>query len=141
MRRVIALLPLVLAVAAGCGGDDDDSGALSKQEYIAQGNQICAEGNAERGQAAESLGPNPDQAALEAFVRDTFVPSVQGDLDDLREGIPEGDEDQVNGILDDAEAVLDDLGQDPSLAVGNPFVEVNEQFTEYGLSICAGTPL
>ena len=92
-------------IAAGCGGDDDDGGdALTKEEYVAQGNEICEDGNAELEQSADFDFSDP--AALEAFVTDTFVPNIQGQIDDLREGIPEDDEDEVNEILDEAELAL-----------------------------------
>ena len=52
MRRVIALLPFVLVVAAGCGGGDSTETVtvgstgtappLSKAEYIEQADAICA---------------------------------------------------------------------------------------------------
>lgn len=38
-----SLAALALVAAAGCGGDDDDSGALSKAEYQKQGNALCRE--------------------------------------------------------------------------------------------------
>ena len=50
-EKVILLLVggLVMGlVTAGCGGDDDDDGdgeALTKEEFIVQADQICAEGS------------------------------------------------------------------------------------------------
>ncbi|HTU14249.1 MAG TPA: hypothetical protein VMF31_03555 [Solirubrobacterales bacterium] len=37
---------LLIAGLAGCGGSDDDSGGLSKDEFIAQADQICADATA-----------------------------------------------------------------------------------------------
>lgn len=142
-RNLLWLLAGVLAtglIAAGCGDDDDDGGdggeALSKEEYLAQGNQICEEGQAELRQAEDTIN---DPAAPEAFITDTLVPNVQGQIDQLREGIPEGDEDTVNGILDDAEVILDDIEADPASLQGNadPFADVNPRLNEYGLTTCA----
>ena len=52
-------------IAAGCGDDDDESSdtgtdavtaaALTKEEYLAQGNQICKQGNAETDAAAQQV--------------------------------------------------------------------------------------
>jgi hypothetical protein len=151
-RKALWLLALALAtgsVAAGCGGDDDDGGdgggdALSKEEFVAQGNEICTEGNAEIEAGAQEAFPEgqPTPETAEAFVNDTLVPSVQGQIDDLRDlGIPEGDEDQVTEILDKAELALQDLKEDPTLAIGqgeDPFAEVNQELTDYGLTACAG---
>jgi hypothetical protein len=144
-RKALWLLVLALAtglVAAGCGDDDDDDGdggeALTKEEYLAQGNQICAQGNAELRQS-EDFNFN-DPAAVGAFVTDTLVPNIQGQIDQLREGIPEGDEETVNGILDDTEAKLDELEADPASLQedADPFAEINMRLDEYGLTTCAG---
>jgi hypothetical protein len=148
-RNAMLALALALAtgsIAAGCGGDDDDDGgdSLTKEEFVAQGNEICTEGNADIEAGAEeafSQGqPNPE--TVEAFVNDTLVPSVQGQIDDIRDlGAPEGDEDQVTEILDKAELALQDIKEDPSLAAGegaDPFAEVNQELSDYGLTACAG---
>jgi hypothetical protein len=142
-RNALWLLALVLAMgllAAGCGGDDDDgdsdSEALTKEEYLAQGNEICEAGDAELNQAQVDFN---DPAALEGFVNDTFVPNVQGQIDDLREGIPEDDADEVNQILDEAELALQDVKEDPTLITGDggPFADISAQLHEYGLTSCA----
>ncbi|CAN5561043.1 hypothetical protein BH20ACT15_BH20ACT15_10740 [soil metagenome] len=103
-----------------------------------QGNKLCEERSAELDQEADEAFQSNDPEALDAFVTDTLVPNVQGQIDALRDGIPEGDEDTVNAILDDAEAVLGDLEADPkSLQQGEPFAEINPRLQEYGLTACA----
>src|ERR1044072_9616547 len=64
-----AALPLAALAIAGCGGGDDDSTesvpvatiptttALTKEELIAQGDAICAEGNAAIGSLGSSESP------------------------------------------------------------------------------------
>lgn len=148
-RKTMMLLGLVLAtglIAAGCGGDDDDDGgdggeSLGKAEFVEQGNQICDEGNQEIETAAdETFGdvqPTPEEQ--DAFVTETLVPNVQGQIDSIRDlGPPEADEDEINGILEDAEAALSDIEEDPSLAQGgvDPFEDVNRRLSEYGLTSC-----
>ena len=129
-------------IAAGCGDDDDESGgsSLSKDEFIVKANDICTKGTTELNQAAEETlgaGQQPSPAEEEEFVRETVVPSIQGQIDDIRELVPEDEADEVNGILDEAELLLQDLEEDPSGAQGDPFAEVNDDLTEYGLSACA----
>jgi len=154
MKRNLMLLAAgVLAtglIAAGCGdGNDDESSdtgtdaatAPTKAEFVAEANEVCKQGNAELEAAGEeTFKGKPTQADLEAFVTDTLVPNVQGQIDDIRAlGIPEGDEAVVNGFLDDAEGVLDDLEADPSLLdKGDPFAAVNKELAAYGLTTCAG---
>ena len=151
-RNTLWLLTAVLAlglVAAGCG-DDDDSGddggeALTKEEYVAQGNAICEEGDKEieagfREVAPANQQPTPEE--IETVVSETLVPSVQGQIDDLRAlSPPEGDEETLNAIYDDAQAALDSIEADPSiLSAGDspdPFADVNQRIGDYGLTACA----
>jgi uncharacterized protein YpuA (DUF1002 family) len=50
MTRPLLTLALAVALVAGCGGGDDDSGGsgaktLSQDEFVSQANQICREGS------------------------------------------------------------------------------------------------
>jgi hypothetical protein len=156
-RNWMILLAGLLAtglIAAGCGGDDDDDDggdggeALTKEEFLAQGNAICEEGNAELNAAADEVfqgGQRPSPEELETFVNDSFVPNIQGQIDDIRAlGPPEEDEDTINGILDDAEDALAEVEEDPQGTLGaeagqttDPFAEVNAQLADYGLTACS----
>lgn len=136
--NLIAAAMLALGLLAGCGGGDGDGDALTKEEYLAKGNAICEKGTAELEQA--EFDPS-DDAAFEAFVTDTLVPNIQGQIDDLRVGIPDDDEETVNGILDDAESVLEELEADPLALRGSadPFAEINERLDSYGLTTCGSS--
>ncbi|MGH2957913.1 MAG: hypothetical protein ACRDL6_13080 [Solirubrobacterales bacterium] len=148
MRRAGLLLAAMLTtglIAAGCGDDDGGDGgngdeALTKEEFVAQGNQICREGNQELDAIAnQSFQREPTPEQEERFVNDEVIPNIQGQIDEIRAlESPEGDEETINGILDDAEAALDEIRADPSLieADPGPFAEVNQQLREYGLSTC-----
>ena len=126
-------------IAAGCGDDDDDSGSsLSKDEFIVQANDICTAGTTELNEAAEETfgtGQQPTPEEEEEFVTDTVVPNIQGQIDDIRDIVPEDESDEVNGILDEAELALQDLQENPT--EGDPFAEIDDDLTEYGLSACA----
>jgi hypothetical protein len=146
-RNALWLLAAVLAtglIAAGCGDDDDDDGgeeSISKEDFVAQGNQICEEGDAEIDAAAEETFGNaePSQEEVDAFVNDSVVPGIQGQIDDLRDlGAPEGDEDELDGIYEDAEAALSDIEADPTLVQGDqdPFADVSQRLSDYGLTAC-----
>jgi hypothetical protein len=148
-RNWMILLAGLLAtglIAAGCGGDDDDDDggdggeALTKEEFLAEGNAICEAGNAELEQASSELQSGPGSPQFDAFISDTFIPNVQGQIDEIRAlEPPEEDADTVNGILDDAEGVLDEIEADPATfgQGGDPFAEVNTQLNDYGLTACA----
>lgn len=139
------LLSLLLAVT-GCGGGDgeDDSGAdaaepISKADFIAQANTICADGSAEIETAADELGEAPTQDQIEQFATDTLVPNIQGQHDDIGAlGAPEGDEDEVDAILAALQEGVDTVAGDPStITSGDPFAEANELAGAYGLTECA----
>ncbi len=146
----------VLAIA-GCGGGDDSStsttgasgatgvaGApLSEDEFLKQGNAICAAGNKEIDQAAQDAftGQQPTDAQLQQFA-DIAVPSIQGQIDAIRAlPAPEAIADQVTTFLDDAQSALDDVKADPSLfaagdGANDPFADVNQQAKALGLDEC-----
>jgi hypothetical protein len=167
LRNLTLLAVAALAtgpISAGCGGDDHGGESLSKEEsvpranapskeepvaqanapskeeFVAQANEICKQGNAELDAAAqESFGQGlatPEDH--NAFATETLVPNIQGQIDDIRAlGIPEGDEDTVNGFLDEAEGILDQLERNPESFSGDPFAQVNQDFAAYGLTACA----
>jgi hypothetical protein len=144
-RYLILMLGCIVAVgliAAGCGSDDNgDSGggggdALSKEDFLAQGNQICKDGNAALNAADAPAGR--DEASLDAFVADTFVPNIQGQIDDLNDLTPPDEiADDVNKALDDAQTALDRVKDDPSTLANDTFADVGQQFTDIGLTECA----
>lgn len=146
---IVALASLAVgAVAvAGCGGDDETSSttaAISKEDFLTQGNQICAEGNKKFDEGLKQLqgegGNEPSEADIEQFATDSAVPIIQEQIDQLRAlGIPSGDEDQVNAFLDSAQSDNDKLEADPSLLTSNLFADTNKLAHQYGLTECGGS--
>lgn len=155
----LVALALTAVVAVGCGDDDEETttaatGAettteangepLSKEEFIAQADQICAEGDAEIDQAAGETfaGGEPTPEEQEAFVTDTVLPNIQGQIDGLRALTPpEGDEEEVAEILDAAQTAIDESEEDPSLigpggGGSDPFEEASKLASDYGLEDC-----
>jgi len=150
---VSAIALAVLVAGAGCGGDDEEitTGDVSKQEFIAQADQICAEGDREIERAGrEYFGPGggagleegdePTEDQFVTFIEETVVPNIQGQLDDLRElEVPEADADQIEELYDTAQDNLDELADDPGAFAGgdsNPFQEANRIARDYGLEDC-----
>lgn len=143
-----ALLPALLLslslVAAGCGGDDggggEDAEPISKADFTTQADKICADANAEIEAEAEALGAEPTQEQIEQFAVDILVPNIQGQHDDIADlGAPEGDEDDVEAILDALQEGIDAVEADPSLITSSddPLAEASELAGEYGLKECA----
>jgi hypothetical protein len=142
-----AVLLVIGAVAvAGCGGSDDTSStatAISKDDFIAQADQICAAGNKADAAASKEAfsGGQPTEAEVASYVTDSVVPSIQGQIDDIRAlGAPEGDEAEVNSFLDTAQEALDQVEADPSAITTSgedPFDQTNRLMTVYGITECA----
>lgn len=150
--RLVALATTALAaglIAAGCGGGDDSStssttaagatGASGAEggDFVAQANAICAAGNKEIDAAFQSLGKNPTQQQQEQEIQNAVVPSIQGQIDDIRELTPPADiQDDVTSFLDDAQNVLDEVKADPT-SIGGSFKPINKQADALGLHVCA----
>lgn len=158
-RFVVPLVGLIAGlILVGCGGGDDSTttagasgtsgaqgAALSKSEFLAQGNAICEKGDKEINAAASKIftqGQAPSQADQEKFVTDTVIPNIQGQIDGLSAlSPPSGDEDQVQAIIDAAQSALDQIKSDPSLITdqsggSDPFAEANKLASAYGLDKC-----
>jgi|SRR4051794_7026166 hypothetical protein len=144
MRRVRRTALIVGALAlfvAGCGGGDDEK-SVSKADYLKQGNAICKKGNDAIDAAAQKLGESPTQAQIEAFATGTLIPSVSNQLKELRAlDTPEGDADTLSALYDDADAALAKIKADPALvaAKSDPFADVNQRATQYGLTECGNS--
>jgi hypothetical protein len=101
VRTGSAALLLTLGLVA-CGGGDDD---VTKAEWTAAANAVCAEGRAK----VEALGPPPvsDFSKLPEFARKA-VDIVTEQVRQLRAlELPEEDRDQIRDVLDRAEKLAD----------------------------------
>jgi hypothetical protein len=153
--RAIGMGSAVVAVAialvgVGCGddssssGDSSSSASITKEEFVTQANAICAEGNKEIDAGAQETfsAGKPSEADIEKFATETLIPSVEQQVADIRAlGAPEGDEDQVNAILDAADQGLEEAKSDPSVVAdekADPFAEANKLANDYGISECGG---
>ncbi|HEX6116527.1 MAG TPA: hypothetical protein VFY99_05460 [Solirubrobacterales bacterium] len=169
-KKLSMLLAVVLTtglVAAGCGDDDDETttsstttttegtsgatgatGAEVSEEraaLIEEADAICEQGDKEIDAEAQEVFGNSNQeppaSEQEAFVEDTVVPNIQDQLDQLSElDPPEEDAEEFQGIIDDAQAALDEVADDPSVigSGDDPFTEVNRRAQEFGLTACGG---
>jgi hypothetical protein len=155
-KWLIAAAACVLAftlIAAGCGGGDDSTSttaALTKSEFLKQGNQICAEGNKEIEAGFEefskehniSKNEKPSQAELEEAAETILLPSVTKQVEGVANlGAPSGEEEQVEEIIDAAEEALEEGEEDPASLVSegpDPFAKANRLAEAYGLTACGG---
>ena len=148
----LALCVCLLFALTGCGGDasssdggsgdtssEDTSGAISREDFIAQGNEICADYSAQiDASAADADLGTPDSIA--AFVVDTILPLTRAAARDVQAlGYPAGDEEVLDAIYLQQSAVLDQVEADPSISIGEDtglFADVDQSFDDYGLTAC-----
>jgi hypothetical protein len=143
--RAAALALLAIAgalVIAGCGDDDEtttsDSGAtLTKDEFIAKADAICAAGDQALTAAVQALGNGrPSQADLQRFA-ELAVPALQEQVDGIRALTPPaGDEDRVSAMLDAVQNGIDRIETDPSSIESDPLKAPGQLAEDYGLQEC-----
>jgi len=145
MKRIAGAVLGAFLIVAACGSS---SSALSKDEFVKQGNAICKKGNDAidaAGKAAFPSNSQPDPAAFQKFFKDTALPNVKKQIDDIDNLKPPKElETQVDTVVKDARAALaklqDQIDKDPAAALNNPndpFADVNKEATAIGLSACA----
>lgn len=138
------LLGATLSVAAllsACGSSDDESGdaGLSESDLLTQANAICKTHTDKISAATNELiagGEVPTPETLGKLAQETIIPEESAQVQELRALQPPSDLAESYGSwLDDSDALLAELEQDPS-ALTDPqtFASVNQQADELGLS-------
>ena len=145
----MAGLLAVALVVAGCGSSSDTTASLTKAEFVKQGNAICAAGNKEINAEFEKFfkegefgkKKQPTQAQFEEGAEEIVVPSIRKQIDGLSElSAPEGEEQQFEALLENAEGQLEKGEEDPSLLTeesNHLFASVNKEAKALGLTSCA----
>ena len=155
MRIRSNLLPVTVLASflllASCGGSDssestdstDNATEISKADFVEQANARCTSLSETLSSAQAGIGSAPTEEQIATFMTDVLVAEYRATLDYIRDlGFPAGDESLLEGILDDADKVLDDIAADPIASLASPespFLEVNVAFQDYGLTVCAET--
>ncbi|MEO8082842.1 MAG: hypothetical protein ABI780_03410 [Ardenticatenales bacterium] len=138
------VLSLTMAAVAGCvvsPASPDSGGPLSREEFLKQGNAICAAGNAEIEAAAGKLGGPPAGPAGEAFFQ-TIVTVSKRQINDVAALKPPADmKAEMDSIVADSLATLADMeakGSDALFATeADPFAKINPRLKAIGLADCA----
>jgi len=139
-----ALLALGLVTAAFAGVAA--AGELSKKEYKAEINEICATANEDIGavfdevfgdfEEGEELSPDEIQAAA-----DGALPIFRQLLDDVEDlDGPKSLKKKVGKLVDQYRDVADEIEEDPEIAFtgdDDPFAKADKQAEKLGLDECA----
>ena len=150
-RTLMLMLAGIVLAFAACGGDDDEDSGPSKSEFIKQADTICADAEKQAEDIARqglSNPENPQPQEVLDIVKD-LIPVQRETLEKIRNlDKPEGDEDQIDEFLTQAEEATDEVEaiEDPREAVtlfdsqgtpDDPFYEADRSAEEYGLQTCA----
>jgi len=146
---MLAAVIAVALVAAGCGSSDDEteSGALTKVEFIKQGDAICKQGSEQIEEDVDEFAKendvdtsNPSQEEQEEVILTAVVPSLQTQADELNDlSAPSGEEAEIAAIVEALEAGIEKIEDDPGTlaqAGGGPLAKANELAGEYGFEEC-----
>ena len=165
MRRTLIVGVSLVAIGgfgvavAGCGSSSKSTGtsattthpALTKAEYLKQGNAICANGSRAQQAAifayAKKLGVNPNsntpptKAQETKIANNVLIPHIQAQITKIKAlGAPSGDQQKVDAALSAAQQALDKGKQDPTLFFANNnnlFGPAAKKLHAYGLTSCA----
>ncbi|MCB0869264.1 MAG: hypothetical protein KDB52_00360 [Solirubrobacterales bacterium] len=153
--RFVVLGAIVLtgaALIAGCGGDSD-SGSITKEDFIAQADQICAEINAQGQELQQDFQEAMNAGDLEAAaaVFEDQADEVSAAIDEVEGlGAPEGDEETVDEFIslsrqgvdkvnEAAEAIRNDdrAALDAAVAEGDELDAQSDELVDaYGMVDC-----
>ncbi len=139
-----ALAALFLGSAlVGCG-DNDDSSPLTKAEFVKQGNLICQKWEQEREEEYEkalqsSEGKKPTPQTQEKAAVDVLQRPYERMASKLAElSPPEGEEKQVEAIVQAMEEAISKIEKDPASALREgSYTKPNKLATDYGLTECS----
>jgi len=143
---VIAGLLMVALGVAGCGGASSSTKspksaattAITKAEFVAKANAICASADPALSAANAKLASDPVPAVIAAAVKDTYVPSVEAQITEIRAlGTPSGDQATVTRMLQLVQADLNKIKTNPRLVATDVFGDFARVAHPYGLTACA----
>lgn len=141
---------MAVVLVAGCGGDDDEGGfspvvsdPVSKVEFLRQADEICLSTESRIEAAADELvtskqDPSPEE--VEEVAINIVVPALESEVAAIGAlGAPEGDEDEIQAILDATEAGIAEIEADPQALLDDvppALREAEELARQYGSQQC-----
>jgi hypothetical protein len=145
--ETMTLLVTAALTLGACGvGGDGDGERLTKEQYIEQGNAICAEASARIDAAAQSAFSTPrevppDEEVVE-LATETVVPAIEEEVESLSElRPPEFDDERVEQTLQAGRDGVDTVRRDPTIirnSNDDGFARYRELSESYGLQDCGG---
>ncbi len=130
---------------SGEGASGVSGSSLSKAEYVKQANAICARDRKQRTEEitayTKKKNGQSEKERLSGMVHDVYIPAMESHLANLRAlGAPEGEEAQVEAILQAEEEWLDAIRGLESLAaspaINKKIARAGELAKKFGLEEC-----
>jgi hypothetical protein len=151
MRLRYLLLALtaaaVLPVLASCGGSGEDATAqttMPPKKYAHKADLICGGGSIEQSELATVYFEKHPNAAEVDLVLPAAVPPIEKEIQKLHAlGVPQGREAEAEAFLEEMEAALENLREEPKGALSqknNPFEKSNRLAEKLGLGDCSRNP-
>jgi hypothetical protein len=146
MKRMAGVLLGTIVVVAACSSGG--SSALSKDDFVKQGNAACQKGNdAINSAQSQSFSSQPTPEQLQSFFKDTVVPNIKKQIDEIDKLNPPKElQAQVDKLVTDARAALtklqEQVDKDPSAlesSTSDPFADVNTEANSLGLTVCGSS--
>lgn len=137
----LAVLAVACLAIAGCGGGSEE--ALTKTEFIKQGNAICDQATKARekviSEVSEETNPKGNVEAAQEAVIHKGIPTYEKAAEEL-DGLaaPAGDEKKVEAIVAAMEEAANRALADPHTAIISdlPFRKADKLAEGYGLKSC-----
>jgi hypothetical protein len=154
MRPMTTLVPaglVAVALAAGCGGGDNDKPALSKEDYIAKSGAVCTANSKKADAAFKRIvqGAPRTPAIAQRFVSEAVVP-IFSDAVSRRAKLPApaGDEKEIAALnragkqaLAEFEQIAAKRSRSAALMMGqisDPAKDYDARSRRYGVAKCGG---
>jgi len=145
MKRMAGVLLGAMVVVAACSSSG--SSALSKDDFVKQGNAACQKGNDAISSAESQFSSQPTPEQLQKFFKDTIAPNIKKQIDDIDNLKPPKElQAQVDKLVTDARAALtklqEQVDKDPSAldsSSSDPFADVNTEANALGLTVCGSS--
>lgn len=147
VRGFVGVLVALAVGVAGCGGDDETTASLTPAQFKKQANAICVQQTEKRNRAIEKelerIDPADPEKLLPKEQREQLVLKTLPSYKEIPEklealGFPEGDEEELEALVEAMEEAASDVEADPGKALVSTkqFFKASKLAADYGLTEC-----
>jgi hypothetical protein len=137
----------VALIASGCGGGGSGAPALTRAEFIKQGDSVCRKFELKKKNAIEDFLQKEGQGRLKTLnaakqlkmVSVAILPPIKEEAEGLKAlGVPDTDQGKGSAIVDGLGEVVQELEENPQRMQRqpDPFASVAAEAKDYGFTTC-----